>query len=474
VRELSRLIEEITHRVNTNLREFHVDIGPYTSSAIPAKQFSKFYAFYGITSHHPINFHFGHSSLAGSYFLGNCHVDDSVLYKTDIRGDELKRKGSGFEADGRKMLLARDERIHVRNSYLIKTLVHCFSHDPEYPEEFLIQNTISAPYANIHGAPMRGCVLGPFATVDLTTVHDCRIGAFSYIQTGELSHTEVEPGTVWIHAGYTFHFVYGFPEKELEHYVRFDPQKGTSGVLADFVESHKPYFQRVFDVVHLDRPDQIHRGAALNRYAVLRGKSRIGDNVLVAQRAFLENAELGKGANAQENCYIIDARLEGYNVTAHGAKIIRATLKEKVFVGFNAFVQGAAYAPLTVGEGTIIMPHTIIDLAKTMTIPPHHLVWGLIRDEAELKENSISLEELAKKTGSYRQGRLHFQGSGQAFVDAFLHRIEHILESNGAYFDGKDKRGHAQQDQDISFNIIQPFNTGLRKGLYPTIDIKEP
>lgn len=474
MKELTRLIENVTHRVNTNLREFKTDTGAYTRAAVPLKQFLKFYAFYGITAHHPIDFHFGHSSLAGSYFLGNCHVDDSILYKTDVRGDELKRKGASFKGDGVTLKLNRDERIHIRNCFLAKTLVHCFSHDPEYAEDFLIQNAISAPYANIHGSPMRGCFLGPFATVDLTTVHDCQIGAFSYIQTGELSHTQVDPGTVWINAGYTFHFVYGFPEKELEHYVRFDPETGVSGVFSDFVEENKPHFQRVFDVVHLDRPDRIHQGSALNRYAVLRGKTRIGDNVLVAQRAYLQNADLGKGANAQENCYIINARLEGDNVTAHGAKIIRATLGEKVFVGFNSFVQGAEYAPLTVGEGTIIMPHTIIDLTQSMTIGPRQLVWGLIRNEAELKENSISLEDLSKKTGSYRQGRMHFQGSGKAFVDGFLHRIEHILESNGAYFNGRDKRGHAQQSQDISFNIIQPFNTGPRKGLYPTIDIREP
>jgi carbonic anhydrase/acetyltransferase-like protein (isoleucine patch superfamily) len=471
MKQLEDLIDEITHRVNTNLREFKMDAGQYTRIAVPIGQFLKFYAFYGITAHHPIDFHFGHSSLAGSYFLGKCHVDDSVLYKTDVRGDELKRKGTDFTADDCTLRLRRDERINIRSSFLVKTLVHCFSHDPEFSEEFPIENTIAAPYANIHGSPMRGCFLGPFATVDLTTVHDCEIGAFSYIRTGELSHTQVEPGTVWISAGYTFHFSYQFPEPELQKYIHFEPAKGAGGLLVDFVEARKPHFQEIFDVVHLDRPDKAHRRAALNRYAVWRGKSRIAENVLVAQRAYLENADLGKGANAQENCYIVNARLEGLNVTAHGAKIIHANLGEKVFVGFNAFVRGAKNAPLTVGKNTVVMPHTIIDLEKPMDIPPGHLVWGLIRNEQELKENSISLETFAGKSGSFRQGRLHFQGSGKAFVEKFRSRIEHILETNGAYFKAGRLKGHAQANQEISFNIIQPFTTGVRKGLYPTIDI---
>ena len=47
-----------------------------------------------------------------------------------------------------------------------------------------------------------------------------------------------------------------------------------------------------------------------------------------------------------------------------------------------------------------------------------------------------------------------------------------ILEANGAFFDGTRNRGHAQKDQDISFNTIQPYATGPLKGLYPTIEIR--
>jgi hypothetical protein len=65
-----------------------------------------------------------------------------------------------------------------------------------------------------------------------------------------------------------------------------------------------------------------------------------------------------------------------------------------------------------------------------------------------------------------------FRGSGAAFVKAFRHRIEHILEANGAFCDGDQGLGHAQKGQNISYNIIQPYPEGRLKGLYPTIEIK--
>jgi hypothetical protein len=67
---------------------------------------------------------------------------------------------------------------------------------------------------------------------------------------------------------------------------------------------------------------------------------------------------------------------------------------------------------------------------------------------------------------------MQFQGKGKAFVEAFQHRIDHILEANGAFYDGSRNRGHAQKNQDISFNTIQPYSSGTMKGLYPTIEIR--
>ena len=131
-------------------------------------------------------------------------MDNSVLYKSDIRGDELKSKGDLLSHDGLEIPLYENETIRILNCFLLKTLVHSSSHDPERPENYYIRNTVSMHAANIHGSQMEGCFLGPFSTVDLTSLHDCVIGTFSYVQAGELSHRFIEPGTVWVKAGNAF------------------------------------------------------------------------------------------------------------------------------------------------------------------------------------------------------------------------------------------------------------------------------
>jgi carbonic anhydrase/acetyltransferase-like protein (isoleucine patch superfamily) len=198
----------------------------------------------------------------------------------------------------------------------------------------------------------------------------------------------------------------------------------------------------------------------------------IAENVLVAQRAYLENSWLGKGANAQENCYILNSRLEGYNVTAHGAKIIDADLGRRVFVGFNSFLRGRPGCRLVIGGGTIVMPHTIIDIDRPLTIPENHFVWGMITSAADLESHSMPLEDFARIDGRLFRGNLLFEGSGEAFVTGFQKRIEHILLDNGALYDGKRYKGHAQRNQNISVNTIQPYPEGTLKGLYPTIVIQ--
>jgi hypothetical protein len=67
---------------------------------------------------------------------------------------------------------------------------------------------------------------------------------------------------------------------------------------------------------------------------------------------------------------------------------------------------------------------------------------------------------------------MYFEGRGKHFVAAFRERIHHILETNGAFFDGKANKGHAQHNQNISFNTIQPYPDGDSQGLYPTIIIR--
>ena len=118
--------------------------------------------------------------------------------------------------------------------------------------------------------------------------------------------------------------------------------------------------------------------SAVNRYSVVNGESSIGENVLVAQRSFLENAEMGKGSNAQENSYIINSKLTGNNVTAHGGKIIHSVLGQETMVGFNSFLNGREDKKIKIGANCIVMPHTIIDSDEQIEIPSNHLVWGYI------------------------------------------------------------------------------------------------
>jgi carbonic anhydrase/acetyltransferase-like protein (isoleucine patch superfamily) len=318
---------------------------------------------------------------------------------------------------------------------------------------------------------VEGSFLGPFSTVDLTTAHDCVVGNFSYIQVGEMSHLQIDPGTVWIRSDDRFNFLYRFKPEVLERYINFEPGKEPQGIFMEFVEDRKEDFQRIFDVVNLEPPEFVPPSASLNRYAVVKRKTQINENVLVSQRAYLENSWLGKGANAQENCYIINSRLEGNNVTAHGAKIIHAQLGKNVFVGFNSFLSGKADGSLEIGADSIVMPHTIIDIEEPLTIPAGHIVWGYIRNKNDLAQNSLSLDSFSRINDRCIQGSMLFEGSGAEFVKAFKERIDHILEANGAYFDGQNNRGHAQKSQNISFNTIQPYPEGDLEGIYPTIDI---
>jgi carbonic anhydrase/acetyltransferase-like protein (isoleucine patch superfamily) len=472
LKELRRLLHRITQRVNVNLRELQYNVTPFVSHLVPLDKMVKFYGFYGITPHHPLNYEFRNSNLAGSYFLGKCRATNSILYKSDIRGDELKMKGDVVKFQDFEIQLSKDEGIEIEDSFLVKTLVHNYSHDPESLEDFFIVDTVSAHYANVHGSPTNGSFLGPFATADLTTVNDCVLGAYSYIQAGEISHLKTDPGTVWVRSPGVFNFLYRYPPGQLKNYIRFSAGKPPRGILMDFVEDRKEAFQQLFSVVDFESPVPAPGTASLDRFAAVDRKTHVGDNVLVAQRAYLENTWLGKGSNAQENCHIINARLEGNNVTAHGAKIIDSDLGENVFVGFNSFLRGLPTRRLAIGKESIIMPHTIIDSKKPLEIPSGHLVWGLITDPDDLEANSMALEDFAKIEDKLSVGNLCFEGSGASFVSAFQSRIRHILETNGAFYDGRKHKGHAQKNRRIAFNTIQPYPDGSRAGLYPTLLIQ--
>jgi carbonic anhydrase/acetyltransferase-like protein (isoleucine patch superfamily) len=471
MKKLQQLFERIVQRVNINLRELEYDVAPYVNNLIPPDQWVTCYACYGTSSNHALNLQLSHASLSGSYILGKCHVSNALLYKSDIRGDELKKKGEHVAFGQFDIPISDDEGFDIQDSLLIKALVHNCSHDPETLERFFITNTVAAHYANIHGSPIDGSFLGPFATVDLTTTSDCVIGPFSYIQAGEIGHLEFEPGTIWIKSPETFEFRYRYPQDRLSHYVAFNAGQIPQGVLIDFIEAHQAEFQRFFKTVDFEPAVSIPSNAALDTFAVVKGDTQIGENVLVSEHAYLENAFLGKGANAQENCFIINSNLEGNNVTAHGGKIIEADLGKGVFVGFNSFLRGRKDARLAIGQESIIMPHTIIDIKEPLAIPAGHIVWGLINGQTDLETNSMPVDDFSNIDGKLQKGNMTFEGSGASFVSAFQSRIHHILEANGAFFDEVSQKGHAQKNSNISFNIIQPILKGESAGLYPTLTI---
>ena len=464
------LIERIISRVNANLKEFDFDTRQFVVNTVDYEKLVKFYCFYGITSYHPIYFSFKNSSMAGSYFLGKANVKQSCIYKSDVRGDELKRKGDIMDKTN-PLPLVDDEIIIITSSLLYKTLVHSNSHNPETPEEFSIRNTVATHYANIHGSTMEGCFLGPFATVDLMNLHSCIVGEFSYLQAGEFFHRNIDPGVIWMETG-EFKFKYQHDQAVLDKYIGVNDKGQPRGVIYDFVAEKEREYERLFEVVDLE-PIKAPESSAVNRYAVIKGKTEVGENVLVSQRAFLDEAKMGNGSNAQENTFIINSHLEGMNVTAHGGKIINAFVGLKTFVGFNSFLHGREDARLTIGKGCIVAPHTIIDIQEPLTIPENHVVWGYISCEADLQTNTVAVDELKGLRGKQKIGRMNFSGSGQVFVEAFASRIDHILEVNGAYcnYDG-EMSGHAQDDQQIAFNTLQPYRTGENAGIYPSIRIK--
>jgi len=467
--QLKSLNDRIVNRVNISLQEFDFNADDFATKAMNHDKMLNFYAFYGITSRHPIYFNFYNSNISGSYFLGKCSVRRSAVYKSDIRGDELKRKGDS-SLKSNKLPLVQDEIIMIRHSLLYKTLVHNNSHNPGTPEEFLIRNTMSTHYANIHGSTLEGCFLGPFATVDLMNLHSCIIGEFSYVQAGELFQTIVDPGTILI-KNPSFSFKYKFEKKILDKFIGVNESYQPRGIIYDFVKEKERDYESLFDVVNII-PAEAPPSSAVSRYAVVKGKTSISENVLISQHAFLENAEMGKGSNAQENTYIINSRLAGFNITAHGGKIINAEIGLETFVGFNCFLNGKATKRLVIGDNCIIMPHTIIDSTESIEIPDDHLVWGYIGSQNDLDSHSISLDDLSDSRDTITVGKMTFMGKGSVFIGTFKKRINHILHANGAFFKDDKSRGHAQDDQVISFNTIQPYRTGVNKGIYPSIRIE--
>ncbi len=471
--KLEALFDHITSRVNVNLKSMGIDVAPLLKNSIPRERHLLYYAFYALTTDHPVSFKFTNSSLAGTYFLGKTMIDRSVLYKSDIRGDELKSKGDVVEFDGVETTLFYDEVIRITNSFLVKTLVHNNSKNPEIPEVFKILNTVAMHFSNIHGTTTEGVYLGPFATVDLSVLHDCVVGDFSYVQAGDLSRVSIESGRIWINYSGLFEFNYVYPKGVVEQYVSLDENGILSGKFIDYVEEFKDDFAPIYSTVTPEAQIAVPEDAYVSPYAVIKGECEIGKNALVAQRTHVEDSLIGKGSNVQENCYIKNSIYDGFVITAHGGKVIHTHAGKNVFVGFNSFLHGTKICPITVGKGSIVMPHTIIDAEEPIEIPEDCAVWGYVTKQADLATQCVSLDELAQAT-DVALGNMTFKGDGKAFVKAFKQRINHICEENGAHFDGTDKtRGHAQKTQDASFNILQPFQSGPGMGMYPAMTIGE-
>jgi carbonic anhydrase/acetyltransferase-like protein (isoleucine patch superfamily) len=307
-----------------------------------------------------------------------------------------------------------------------------------------VRNSVAAHYSNIHGATLESCYLGMFVTVDQMSLRSCVVGDFSYLQVGEIFHQVVKPGTVWIEKN-EFSFRYVLSPEILRRYVTLDNNHRPCGILFDFMDSKKHDFDRIYDSSKIGKL-QIPTTSAVNRFALIKGKTRIGENVLVSQRAYLDNAEMGRGSNAQENTFIVHSKLSGYDITAHGAKIIHSQLGENVFVAFNSFLNGKPEAPITVGNGCIIMAHTIIDSDEPIAIPENHLVWGFIGSQADLANNSVAIDVLSEAR-QLTIGGMTFSGDGKLFVEGFRATIHHILEDNGAFYSKGKSRGHAQNHQ---------------------------
>ena len=470
--DIGSLLDRILARVNLNLSDMDFDVAPSVRGMVSIDDLTKKGAMCGVSLDHSLHFTFENSALAGSYFLDKCGVKNAIVYETDVRGDELKRKGHVVEAHGHKFTLDQDEAVYIKDSFLCRALVHSFSHDPLSPETFFIVQTVAMPWANIHGSPMAGSFLGPGSTIDLTTVRSSVVGRFAYVQVGEMTHRYIPEGQVWINEDRNFEFRYQHEHDVLDKYMFHEPGSMPTGVIPDFLEERQKAFRTAFSDLFKGKQHKVPSGAAVSPYSALIGEVNLEKNVFVAQRSCVENSFLGAGSNVQENCFIVNSTLDGNNVTAHGGKIINAEMAEKIFVGFNSFLRGKEDAPLKVDRGCIIMPHTIIDLEEPVEIPPDSLVWGYITRPEHLESMTMPLDQLDGVQGDFKKGRMWFDGLGCNFVAAFKHRIEHILELNGAYFDGLSASGHAQRSRTIAFNYIQPYQNGPRKGLFPELRIR--
>ena len=102
---------------------------------------------------------------------------------------------------------------------------------------------------------------------------------------------------MWIRYPEEFNFLYRYPVDQLNNYIYFAARTPPQGIFMDFVEDRKEAFQRIFSTVDVESSVSVPDSASLDRYSVVKPKTHIGENVLVAQRAYLQNSWLCKWAN---------------------------------------------------------------------------------------------------------------------------------------------------------------------------------
>lgn len=472
MKQLNQLIDGISKRVDVNLSEHDFNTDHFVHSLADPDKFTEHCASYEATSQIPHLLNFHQCNIAGSYFLGKCRVDKSVVYKSDVRGDELKKKGDSA-IHSSNVTLSDDEIITISNSFLFKILIHSKSYNPETPEEFFIRNTVAAHYAIIHGSTLEGCYIGAFSTVDRTVLHACLVGEFSYVQADDLYHRKIKRGTVWIDNQH-YSFRYTHPKKILDRYISLGKAFQPTGLLYEFNEKRKNELEWAPQKTTQDS-FETHPPSAINRFAVIKGKTELGNRVSICQRAFIEHAEIGDDSTAQENSYIINSKLSKFNIIAHGGKVVHSILGMHVFTGMNSFLNGKENAGIVIGEGCIIMPHTIIDPKQPVEIPAGRLIWGFIESQEDVKTHSMSLSELTQCNGVKKisMGNMIFEGQGDAFVGDLKSRIVQALESKQSANGKKATSDRIQDSKNTSIFIIQPYETGPKTGIYPTIKLEQ-
>ena len=272
-----------------------------------------------------------------------------------------------------------------------------------------------------HPRLRRGQLSRPFATVDLTAIHGCG-GAFAFVQVGELCTRKSRPDRSGS-TSTTLSISSTASRRRSWNATSRWRSAGRRRLFMDFISARKHDFRKVFDSVNLSRHSGPESSAA-SRYAVIKPDSRLGENVLIAQRAYIDNSVLEWCERTGE---LLHHQLVAAGKQCDGARrqADQRAARGPVFVGFNSFVRGLADAPLAIGQGTIVMPHTIIDLQQPLSIPAEHLVWGHISGPDDLQRNSIPLGALERVSGGLTWAG--WSSTQRHDLSLIPKRIDHIL-----------------------------------------------